>query len=551
MARPVVGNPFENQLPTVSATASPVDVYTRPTEKSGPFAALAASLEQFSRTAQPILEKQERKAAERDLREGQRLYEENRIAIGEAVKQGIIPEGASPYIRKGYRISQMSTLAMRYADELERVLETRKLYQNGSTAKIEEFIGNFQKEFVTANGLSDFSDAEVQEYFGSAANKANEVFRGAWRDKHVAWQKKAAQRAFENQVAMATMTLMQEDASLEERQAALQQLGGYVQTLADGKKIDGVSNEDVINSVLQGVGTIAEYTADDSILDLFDNIKFGTNTASSSLKIQAKIIDIQNKVFTLQERRRVANEREINNANETARVTAGQTVFTFLENPTEDGRAAAEQAIVSLQATGVEKNMDEAFQLSAMLETYDKGLVGANKTSQTEVALDDALSRATTETQARQIIKSYADQEKLTSNDIFTKLNYWRQNYDPSNDEAVGLDFNGNTTEAQAADAFKRAMEGNPDAYDVQKLTNAQAGYSQFKKSYRQAVEKWSAANGGAFPDEQTKEDIASEITRKLLMKYQEADSKNTKEDGAPDTSELAPSNLPTFETLE
>ena len=44
MARPVVGNPFENQIPTVSPTASPVETYVRPATKKSPFEALANTL---------------------------------------------------------------------------------------------------------------------------------------------------------------------------------------------------------------------------------------------------------------------------------------------------------------------------------------------------------------------------------------------------------------------------------------------------------------------------------------------------------------------------
>ena len=107
MARPVVGNPFENQIPTVSPTASPVDIYVRGTEKRSAMAGLADTLKRFSQKAVPVLGGLEQQAAEREILEGQKLYTENRIAIGEAVKNGIIEEGASPYIRKGYRISQI------------------------------------------------------------------------------------------------------------------------------------------------------------------------------------------------------------------------------------------------------------------------------------------------------------------------------------------------------------------------------------------------------------------------------------------------------------
>lgn len=541
MARPVVGNPFEGQLPTVSATASPVDVYVRGTEKRSSLAALAKTLEGFSSKATSALAGMEKQAAEREVLEGQRLYAENRIAIGDAVKKGIIEEGASPYIRKGYRISQMSTMAMRYADDLERVLEQRKLYQNGDPERIESFIQKFQNEFIEANGLSGFIPSELQEYFGTSAAKSNEVFRGAWRDKHVAWQKKAARKAFENQVAMATMVLMQEGATYEERQAALKKLGGYVQTLADGKKVDGVSNEDVINSVLQGVGTIAEYTADDSILDLFDNIKFGTNTASSSLKIQDKIIDIQNKVFTLQERRRVQQEREVNQANEAVRATANQTLFAFLENPTEEGRAAIDEEMATLQATGVEKNVDEALQIQSLLDAHDKNLEASNKTPETEIALDYALSQAKTEAAARSVLTTYADNLRIGSNEIFTKLNYWRQNYDPANDEAIGLDFVGNTTEAKYAQSFYTLIYGDPDSYDFIKIINAQQALDDFKDLYRAEVKKWSDANKGAFPDAATKEDIGSNVRRKMVTLY--AERKQDSEFGLP--------TLPQINSLE
>ena len=33
MARPVVGNPFDNQIPTVAPTATPVDTFVRGVEK--------------------------------------------------------------------------------------------------------------------------------------------------------------------------------------------------------------------------------------------------------------------------------------------------------------------------------------------------------------------------------------------------------------------------------------------------------------------------------------------------------------------------------------
>ena len=189
MARPVVGNPFDNQIPTTSPVATPVDTFVRGVEKRSSMAGIAETLNRFSRKAAPALQRLEQQAAEKELLEGQRLYQENRVAIGEAVKSGLIEEGASPYLRKGYRISQMNTLATRYAEELETNLITQKLYTSGDPERIESYTQKFQEDFVNANGMADFTDSEMAEYFGLSAGKADEAFRSAWRSKHVAWQK--------------------------------------------------------------------------------------------------------------------------------------------------------------------------------------------------------------------------------------------------------------------------------------------------------------------------------------------------------------------------
>ena len=93
MARQVVGNPFDNQIPTVSPTAQIVDTYYRVQPERSPLAGIAESLQRFKAKAQQPLANMENRAIERELAEGENLYNETRLNIGEAVKQGIIAEG--------------------------------------------------------------------------------------------------------------------------------------------------------------------------------------------------------------------------------------------------------------------------------------------------------------------------------------------------------------------------------------------------------------------------------------------------------------------------
>ena len=74
MARPIVGNPFDNQIPTVAPTARPVDIYEKGVIKKSPFEALANSLTNLERKATPIFKAEEQRLAEKEFAAGQQLY---------------------------------------------------------------------------------------------------------------------------------------------------------------------------------------------------------------------------------------------------------------------------------------------------------------------------------------------------------------------------------------------------------------------------------------------------------------------------------------------
>ena len=76
MARVVVGNPFEGQIPTVSATAQPVDTYVQGVARRNPFDSLATTLKNFSAKAKPVLRDIETRRANEEYAEGLRLYNE-------------------------------------------------------------------------------------------------------------------------------------------------------------------------------------------------------------------------------------------------------------------------------------------------------------------------------------------------------------------------------------------------------------------------------------------------------------------------------------------
>ena len=539
MARQVVGNPFENQIGSVSATATPVDIYQRGVVKRSPFEALANTLSNLEQKASPILERERQRLAQKEFAEGSRLYEENRIALGEAVKSGLIEEGESPYLKKGYRASQMSTMAMRYSSELEAALERQKLYTSDDPARIEKFIAKFQGDFMKSNGMDEFADHEVSEYFGQAANKGNELFRASWRSKHVAWQREQNYKAFEAEVAETTINLFRPDMDEEETAGAMASFKEWLEGRAASANIDGMKNEDVLNTILTGVGLAVEQTGDTAILDVFESTKFGTAAASKSLKVQAKILDIEQRALTLDNQRQAQAEKELNKILEFNRSVARAKAEEFFtaDVQTPELRTAYEKAMQDLMSTPDDETQNLAIAMRRDLESWDKGELfgGQNKTAESELNLDRELRRAKNYEEASFIIGRYAEDGKLTSSDVSGKLGLWSSQYDPALAKKFGLDFT--TTRTIEGEAVKRIfaiVKGNEYDWSAEAAIRADQVEYELQVGIQEAVVEYQE-KFGKLPSQiklreiiqNQKENILEALTESGVFEYLE-DTKTT-----------------------
>ena len=262
MARQVVGNPFDNQIPTVSPTAQIVDTYYRVQPERSPLAGIAESLQRFKAKAQQPLANMENRAIERELAEGENLYNETRLNIGEAVKQGIIAEGESPYIIKGYRMANLNVLAARYADQVNNDLIAKKLYKTNNPASIEEYTASFYDNFAAKNGLDQFKEVEVAEIFSDSARKANESFRNSWIVKNREWQAAQAYTAFENEIAEYTATFFNDTDTVDIRANKTELFGKWLTNkIAEADK-DGLNRDKVKATVIKDMMLTASEQTD-------------------------------------------------------------------------------------------------------------------------------------------------------------------------------------------------------------------------------------------------------------------------------------------------
>ena len=498
MARAVVANPFDNQIGSVASTANVVDIYQRGVVARSPFEALADSLKRFEAKATPALQRQEQRAAEKEMREGERLYQENRIAIGEAVKKGLIEEGASPYLRKGYRVSQLNTMATRYAAELESALVTQKLFHNGDPNKIESFIAGFQEKFVADNGFSEFADSEVAEFFGINANKANEVFRTSWREKHVAYQKEQNYLQFERDTAAMTTLLFREDMTDTEQAVAMEQLKEWIETQAKERSLDGMNNTRVTETIITGVSLAAELAGDADILDVLKETKLGTAAIGSSFKRQAEIMAVENRIAAkLQAQANTEYTKFVRDMKALRGKVSGEAHSLILS---PDFSVPAVRALADqLFDTGVEENIAEA---TSILNFAEKVAEASNKVTldpDDYLDIQSRLEKAGLAWQARAVLNTAAAAGKIDASHMRQFYGDWQSYYKPKDeddDDPNALDFTtSTTTEGKALSAFKSVITGNEFDATSDNRINAIDASLQFRILWTETAQRMIQAN--------------------------------------------------------
>lgn len=462
MARPVIGNPFENQIGTVSPTAQVVDTYERGVAKRSSLDSLANMLTSIKAKADPVLKAAEQRAAEREYAEGQALYEKTRKSIGDAVRDGIIEEGASPYLRKGYRVSNLNILSNKFATELDVALNAKQLYKNGNPAAAEAYARKFAEDFASKNNIDGFTPQEVAEYFLPNQQKASAAFISSWRTKNITWQRDQNYIKFGEEVGEFSNTLFSDTDTPEQRELKQLTFGNWLEGKISQAETDGMDRSRINSTMADNILITALENKDASILDVFDRLKVGTGFMGNSAEIRQKVLTTTNSIEAMiaADEKEVADQREAQTA---AAVTEAETnalnASLLAFNGNDDvAMAELDKSIAVFQATG------EADKARTWIKfKREMTRAGAEDRNDDGVALrqlNEDLEGVTDPTTALKLVNEALENELITwdtSQSIMNRL----QTRTDNNNKLVPYDF------SQSSNGVKIIFDGFMAQVDV------------------------------------------------------------------------------------
>ena len=536
--RIVVANPFANQISTVGPTARPVDIYKKAQVKTGGFESLSKALDVFNQKALPALGRIEERAAEKEFAQGQELFNKTRTSMGDAVKAGLVEEGASPYLRKGYRVARLNTLGARYADELATALTAQKLYKNGSPEAIEKFTTEFYEEFQEENEFGGFIDTEIAQYFSGTAAKANETFRASWLEKHTAWQKAENYRMMTDEVSTMTSTTFTDSDTPEERVQKTASLVEWLNQKVKDAKIDGMDNAKVNEAIVDSLVLSAYENNDASILDVMNEVITGTGPLGYTKEARTAVIDASEKIATIQERaakREQAETKRVNKEKMDAAVTQGFAAATFVyegKTKTEvdgkqiDTQDLFESAVGQLYAIGTTEAIAQAEAMNRYYYAQVKAGEEDRNVDEKIYAefLVDILDQPNI-TRATSFVANGLDRGEIDGGQANQLLSFYGRNQTKAGKPRKATYDDSTYGVGKIMKSFQAIIIGNEfDATDVKRLRAFQFG-QRFREMYITNEDAFRIQSGtDTYPTPREAQSIARLVIQSLSSTYVNAD---------------------------
>ncbi|MDA9005397.1 hypothetical protein N9J49_05070 [Amylibacter sp.] len=528
MARRVVGNPFENQLPTVAATARPVDTYVRGVVEKNPLEGLAKLLSNLEKKAVPALQREEERRANAEYAEGVQLYNKNRIEMGQAVKDGLIEEGASPYLRKGYRVSHLNAMGARYTNELSNALDNQELYKNGNPDSIAEFTDKFYTDFQENNGLDGYRNVEVAEYFSGAASKANEAFRQSWTEKNVTWQKEQNYAAWTNEISTYADAMFLEDDTDTTRAIKTVKMADWLNSKAKLAEIDGMDREKVNKTIIDAIVLSAYELKDPDVLDVLDSVVTGTGKLGGSIAAREAVFDARGNISTIIANEELATSKAIIAKQKKFVANAETNISSLIIESTASDitpeklieiNGQIDGVMIELMKSGQAGNSDASSLYRTLIKFRQaQAKVGAENRGDSDNAFAAVMSQLASEssiTDVYQTLTTAIVDDVIAPKDANTLLGQWKTVYGTGQ----SLDWLTPNSPSKAVKGQLLSAIGGLNTFDLSgDLIVLNAG-NAFDKNYMQAKVIWKQAN----PDAMFTDAVQYQIAQQAMVLTQKS----------------------------
>lgn len=353
----------------ITGAARVLDTYQAPSARTfGPPAGgnqwqeLAQGLSNLNPALNQYLVAKRDEQTEKALAEGAALQEQHRVAFRDAVRKGIIPEGANPFLRLGYLKSELRVKGTEYQAFLMDAWSNDGAIRNADVEQLPDWAAQKTQQFKQEQ-LGQYDPRLVQDVFEPAVQAAQNQLQ----QRHIAY-------AFQRNEEQARLDLQQEVATI--LQTAPDD-AARLQAVLNDAVANGINGSDVNKIAIQQIGTVADLTGDRDVLSLLDQINTGNGKLGNTTDARQMKLRIEDRI-TNRELREEEHAWRMQQRQETIKRKADLSAFysTAYNAFKTDGLAAVDpfQFIEDNNITDPETQADVIQTSKAMIQSLDRNV---------------------------------------------------------------------------------------------------------------------------------------------------------------------------------
>ena len=289
--------PFETSAVTVSA----VDTFYRPEKEplDPSIAALAdslsnivPSLSRYSQAKDETLKSEAKDEATVAFRKN------NMLGFKEAVKKGLIKEGANPYFIEAYIQQELIQKATQFKDQLYLDYKNEGIVNNTAPNAFEEFFTRKSNEFKESAKLDGYHDSDIALAFLPNVEAA----RAGLFERHVNSRIEIIETENRNLLANNTATAVENNIDASGT-FDIEGLAEDLTRLSSDLVLKGMNGNDVNKIIIDTLTDQAISLEDDDILAVLASVDTGKGNLGDTAYAQEKIEQAENEILTKQIRK--------------------------------------------------------------------------------------------------------------------------------------------------------------------------------------------------------------------------------------------------------
>lgn len=261
----------------------------------------------------------------------------NRMSWNEAIKQGVVPAGASPHFRRGFEKQRLENIGYDIDAKIREDYAASDLKNSDDVNAVRQFYQEKMTEYAKEAGVYQYPSYLVDETLYPMLEKSSQNLVSRHVDQHIAAVQENALIELDLGIQNIIQTAVDAGQFNTNVSSNAAVVGGVIQSKIDDMIKNGMDKKAANETAMKALLAAAEKSGDLDILKVANNVKLGTGTLAGTTAWKDAADGLQDKLIAKSRAALQFEDWKLNKAREDkVRTVMTSAISSLIGDPTAD-----------------------------------------------------------------------------------------------------------------------------------------------------------------------------------------------------------------------